>query len=150
LKAWLSCPGSSLLVRRHRACPGDPRANEVRRVVRANGQNKTLDGRGNLHGSLLMIAGASPATTSSIKQTQLHIPAACSCPGAARSLPSEGARKAGRRLAPVALCERIAHATHRGKTGEAGNVPTFPARWFTSYAALTLETNSFCLHRFAD
>jgi hypothetical protein len=43
----------------------------------------------------------------------------------------EGAGKTGCRPAPMAPVLNIAQAMHRGKTtGEAGNNPAFPARWF--------------------
>jgi hypothetical protein len=43
----------------------------------------------------------------------------------------EGAGKTGCRPAPMAPVLNIAQAMHRGKTtGEAGNNPVFPARWF--------------------
>jgi len=44
----------------------------------------------------------------------------------------------------------FARAMHRGDRAKPGTTQPSPRGGLMSYAALTLETNSFCLHRFAD
>ena len=66
-------------------------------------------------------------------QAYIHILAASSARALLVSLPSfqkEGAGKTGCRLAPMAPVLNVAHAMHRGNTGEAGSNPAFPAQWF--------------------
>src|SRR6476660_8076210 len=49
----------------------------------------------------------------------------------------EGAGKAGCRLHPWAPCNK----KHGGRaTGSTGNIPAFPAQWFTAYFALSPVT----------
>jgi hypothetical protein len=78
------------------------------------------------------------------RQPGLHVLIlATRCARALRQLrPSfrkEGAGKAGCRLHPWAPCNK----KHGGRaTGSTGNIPAFPARWFTTYFVLSPVTGS--------
>jgi hypothetical protein len=59
----------------------------------------------------------------------------------------EGAGNAGCRLAPAVSCADSARNGAHEHTGTAGARRHSLRSGFTAYAALSLETNSFCLHR---
>jgi hypothetical protein len=59
----------------------------------------------------------------------------------------EGAGNAGRRLAPAVSCAISAGKCAHEHTGTAGAARHSLRDGFTAYTVLSLETNSFCLHR---
>jgi len=59
----------------------------------------------------------------------------------------EGAGNAGRRLAPAVSCAISASECAHEHTGTAGAARHSLRDGFTAYTVLSLETNSFCLHR---
>ena len=59
----------------------------------------------------------------------------------------EGAGNAGRRLAPAVSCAISARKCAHEHTGTAGAARHSLRDGFTAYTELSLETNSFCLHR---
>src|SRR5437879_4125423 len=59
----------------------------------------------------------------------------------------EGAGNAGCRLAPAVSCANSASVCAHEHTGTAGAARHSLRSGFTAYTALSLETNSFCLHR---
>src|SRR5437870_6424099 len=59
----------------------------------------------------------------------------------------EGAGNAGRRLAPAVSCAMCTDKCAHEHTGTAGAARHSLRDGFTAYTALSLETNSFCLHR---
>lgn len=62
----------------------------------------------------------------------------------------EGARKAGRQLAPAAPAPKKCTRNAQGKSGGAGNNRPSLRSGFTAYIALTLATSSSCHHHFAS
>jgi hypothetical protein len=59
----------------------------------------------------------------------------------------EGAGNAGRRLAPAVSCANCVGVCAHEHTGTAGAARHSLRDGFTAYTELSLETNSFCLHR---
>ena len=59
----------------------------------------------------------------------------------------EGAGNAGRRLAPAVSCAGCTQKCAHEHTGTAGAARHSLRDGFTAYTELSLETNSFCLHR---
>jgi len=60
---------------------------------------------------------------------------------------SESAGNAGCRLAPAVPCAKCTQECAHEHTGTAGAARHSLRNGFTAYAALSLETNSSCLHR---
>src|SRR6476646_2497947 len=78
--------------------------------------------------------------SSSYNRAHVRVLATTNARGLHQLCPSrleEGAGKAGCRLHPWAPCNK----KHGGRaTGSTGNIPAFPARWFTAYFALSPVT----------